>query len=181
MLVPLKIGDRPDAGSCGLEEPAAMGLLRACHVRIRSHLQLAERVLDPSGSLEARKDAGRQLARYFGIALPLHAQDEDHSLVERARGLGRPEVTVALEEMETEHVEVERQLALLVPAWRALESSGQLPVPVTAAAHTARFAELMHRHLAQEEATIFPALLDGLSGETWAEIHQEMKDRRRPV
>ena len=178
MLVPLKIGDSPK--SCAIEEPSAMGLLRACHVRIRSHLQLAERVLDPSGSLEARKDAGQQLARYFGIALPLHAQDEDVSLAHRVRALQMPQVTAALETMEAEHVEVERQLAALVPAWQTLAETGTLEDVAKNAEATRAYAALMHGHLAAEETVIFPAMLERFTQETWAEIHQEMKDRRQP-
>ena len=178
MLVPLKIGDAP-RNSCAVEEPPAMNLLRACHVRIRSHLQLAERVLDPAGSIEARKDAGLQLARYFGIALPLHAEDEDVSLAQRVRDLAQPQVTAALETMEAEHVDVERHLGVLVPAWRALSETGVLPEPSRTAEQTRAFASLMALHLGQEEARIFPAMLAGFTGETWAEIHQEMKERRQ--
>ncbi len=179
MLVPLNVGETQK--TCAIEEPPAMGLLRACHVRIRSHLQLAERVLDPSGTLEARKDAGAQLARYFGIALPLHAQDEDLSLAPRVRALNLPEVTAALSTMEAEHVEVERQLAGLVPAWRTLSETGALADVDGTAAQTRAYAALMHGHLALEEASLFPAMRERFTQETWAEIHQEMKDRRQPV
>jgi len=79
----------------------------ACHGRIRHHLALAHRILEtsPSGtSAHHVADAASDVARYFTIALPLHAADEDLSMRPRLEAAPVPrDVRRLLRRMTAEH------------------------------------------------------------------------------
>jgi hypothetical protein len=100
----------------------ALDLLLACHGRIRSFTSLAVTLAGGRGLADAEvAEAAGAVARYFGVALPLHVADEDESLMPRllaapaARALDEP-----LRTMEREHVEIEAHLAAFVPVWEEL-------------------------------------------------------------
>ena len=65
-----------------LGKPAAPGdavdLLLECHQRIRAFLDLADRLGPPGPDpAQAVADAAARVHRYFTLALPLHARDEE--------------------------------------------------------------------------------------------------------
>ena len=66
----------------------AVGLLLECHERIRSFLALARRIAEVGPSEPGSvPEAAARVRRYFTEALPLHAQDEEASILPRLRGL----------------------------------------------------------------------------------------------
>jgi iron-sulfur cluster repair protein YtfE (RIC family) len=158
----------------------AVDLLLECHERIRSFLAIARRIAE-AGTSEpgAVVEAAARVRRYFTEALPLHAQDEEASILPRLRGLDA-RVDAELEAMQREHREHERPLGELVGACeriaRAPESIPDVaPVVGTAAAELERhFAA----HLGREEGVIFPAIRRLLDEQTDAAILREIRGRR---
>jgi iron-sulfur cluster repair protein YtfE (RIC family) len=168
-----KIGKPPAAGD-------AVELLVECHERIRSFLALARRVADPQGAdrEEVRQAAGR-VSRYFTLALPLHAEDEEQSILPRLRGRD-PALDAELEAMRREHAEHLRPLGELVRACDALalapERQPELAGTIGTAAEelTRHFAE----HLRREEEVIFPAIRRYVDPGADAEVVREIRARR---
>jgi iron-sulfur cluster repair protein YtfE (RIC family) len=165
-------------------KPAAAGdavdLLRECHERIRSFLALARRIGEVGPySRDSVADAAARVRRYFAEALPLHAQDEEESILPRLRGLDAT-VDAELEAMVREHREHDRPMGELVAACeriaRAPERLHELASVVgSAAAELERhFAE----HLGREESVIFPAMRRLLDRSADADIVREMRGRR---
>lgn len=168
----------------GLGKPAAPGdavdLLLECHGRIRSFLGLARRVGEDQGAAGgAVADAAFRVSRYFTLALPLHALDEEQSLAPRLRGR-EPAIDAELETMVREHREHERPLDALVAACAELSRDpgrrGELASTVT------RSVEELERHfaahLAREEAVIFPAARRLLDRAADADVVKEIRLRR---
>jgi iron-sulfur cluster repair protein YtfE (RIC family) len=159
----------------------AVGLLLECHERIRAFLGLARRLGEPHVADEAAvADAAERVHRYFTEALPLHARDEEESIVPRLRGLDA-RVDAELERMVQEHREHEPPLRALVGACAELRREpGRLaalrPVVARAAAELARHFE---HHLAREETVVFPAMRRLLPAATDGAIVGEIRARRR--
>ena len=160
----------------------AIDLLVDCHGRIRHFTELAERLLDAKDAPdELLADAARQLARYFGVALPLHVADEDVSIAHRLRPFGKPaDVEQALLEMTHQHERMDGHLDVLVPAWQriAADVSALARERGVIAPRTRALAVLMAPHLAMEEATIFPWIRRTIDPETLATITAELRARR---
>lgn len=167
------------------ETPArgdAVELLVDCHARIRHFVALARRIAergpdDPS----AVPDAARAVVRYFTLALPLHARDEEDSIVPRLRGR-EAALDTALDVMTGEHVEHEVPLAGLVAACRALaDDPGRIAELAPEVGREAAWLERhFEAHLANEEAVIFPALRRLLDPAGDAALVAEIRGRREP-
>ena len=162
----------------------AIGMLLACHQRIRSFSALAVRLAEASGApRESRAEAAASVHRYFRVALPLHVADEELSL--RPRLLATPardQVAAHLALMSAQHDEVERQLAGLTPSWSALASSPERSELLRTTAPLARdFERLMHDHLALEEQHIFPAARRYLTLGSMQALLEEIRGRRAPA
>ena len=158
----------------------AVGLLLECHERIRSFLALARRIAEVGPSEPGSvPEAAARVRRYFTEALPLHAQDEEESILPRLRGLD-PVVDAELEAMAREHREHERPLRALLGACeqlgRAPESLPGLAPSVEAA--TAELERHFAEHLGREEAVIFPAVRRLLDRSADAAIVGEIRARR---
>ena len=158
----------------------SVGLLLECHDRIRSFLALARRIAEAGpGAREGVADAAARVSRYFREALPLHARDEEESILPRLRGR-EPAVDEALAEMAREHAAHGPPLAALVAGCDALAADpGRLDAVAPALARAAaeldaHFAE----HLRREEGVIFPALRRLLAAEDDAAIVRELRARR---
>jgi iron-sulfur cluster repair protein YtfE (RIC family) len=170
-----RIGETPARGD-------AVELLVDCHARIRHFVGLAGRIAgrgveDPS----AVPEAARAVVRYFTEALPLHARDEEESIVPRLRGR-EPALDAALEVMQREHVEHEASLGRLVAACRVLaEAPGRIAELAPAVGREAAFlARHFEAHLANEEQVIFPAMRRLLDPAADAAIVAELRARRAP-
>lgn len=158
----------------------AVDLFLECHERIRAFLDLARRMAEPPVADDAAvADAATRVHRYFAQALPLHAEDEERSLLPRLRGLD-PAVDAALAAMAREHAEHERPIAALLAASQALAAEPRRH-PELAPSIGAATRELeLHfgRHLRREEEVIFPAARRLLDGAERTAIVREMRARR---
>src|ERR1051326_5002660 len=84
-----------------LDEPSdIVDLLKECHERIRTFINLAGRLAkaEEISDTDVRDGAGR-VARYFSEALPLHVADEEQSILPRLQGKSA-ELDAALSEMQ---------------------------------------------------------------------------------
>lgn len=168
----------------GLGKPAAPGdaveLLLECHGRIRAFLALAHRLAEARGETpEALADAARRVHRYFTLALPLHARDEEESLVPRLRGR-EPALEAALDAMVREHAEHQAPLGVLVGACAevARDPDRQVHLAGTLVQATGELVRHFEPHLAAEEGVVFPAVRRLLDGAADAAIVKELRLRR---
>lgn len=170
------LGKRPAVGD-------AVDLLLECHDRIRSFLALARRV---AGAGPAERDqvpeAAARVHRYFTQALPLHARDEEDSILPRLRGRD-PAVDRELEAMAREHAEHEAPLARLVQACEEVaRDPGRHAALAADLGGAARELEAhFAAHLRREEEVIFPAMRRLLDRAEDAEIVRELRARRGVV
>ena len=181
MLVNLRIGTPPP--STAQNQPEAVRLLAECHTRIRTNLTTAQRLAGPDGLKappEQRVEAARGLVRYFGTAMPLHALDEDLSLVPRLQGRGTADDDARLKQLSSQHHQSDELLARLLLLWKAIvDQGGQNLAPVEALAQdTMAFATLMTGHLEMEEGFIFPLAAKLLSAEELDAVASESRGRR---
>lgn len=158
----------------------AVDLFLECHERIRAFLGLARQTAEAAVADEASlAEAALRVHRYFTQALPLHAEDEERSLLPRLRGLD-PSVDAELAAMAREHAEHGPPLAALLAASQALAAEPRRRpelAPIIAAA--TRELELhFERHLQREEEVIFPAARRLLDGAAHAAIVAEIRARR---
>ncbi|MEO8798889.1 MAG: hemerythrin domain-containing protein [Polyangiaceae bacterium] len=163
-----------------VRDESVCGLLRACHTRIRFFLDTAIAVQSSSASDAAIVDACNDVERYFGLAFPLHLQDEEESILPRILGRS-PRLDEALRRMTSDHVAHAAPLAALLElAVKVRESANdQVKRDGLASAASALRVEL-ERHLREEEAIIFPGIELSLSNDVQAQIVEEMRARRRP-
>lgn len=155
-------------------------LLLDCHERIRSMTGLARRLAEAQGLPEAEiVDAADRVRRYFGIALALHARDEDESLVPRLRGKD-PRLDAALAEMSREHGEHDEPVARLLAACDVVaDEPARLAEVAPALGAAARELERhFEGHLEREEKVIFPAIREHLSRDDLARMVEELRARR---
>src|SRR5512144_1450188 len=89
----------------GTPRPAEgiVDLLLDCHARIRSFSELAVRLGEAAAPSRAEVvDAAARVRKYFVEALPLHARDEEDSVLPRLAGRD-PAVDAALVAMHRDH------------------------------------------------------------------------------
>jgi len=150
-------------------------LLFACHGRIRSFLALAAKAMEgPCDRL--RVDAAREAGRFFALALPLHAEDEDRSVAPRLRALGDRELDAELDSMTSEHEPIEELARTVAAACASLVETQR--APSAALESIARLSALLEGHLEREERIVFPAL-HRLSAGARREIAAEARERRK--
>lgn len=170
-----------------LGRPAAPGdavdLLLECHVRIRAFLGMARRLAEGAAAPpEELAATAERVHRYFAQALPLHALDEEESILPRLRGLD-PEVDRELDEMVHEHAGHGPPLEALLAACAALAREPARHAALAAALGdaTAELERHFAAHLAREEAVIFPAVRRLLDPAADAAIVRELRARRGVV
>ncbi len=158
----------------------AVGLLLECHERIRAFLSLGRQIAEVrEASAAALEEAALRVLRYFSEALPLHARDEEESILPRLHGHD-PAVDAALDAMVREHAEHEPPLRRLLDACRELVRD---PLRHAALRHAVADAvEELERHFAEhlrrEEEVVFPAMRRYLDAAANAAIVAEIRGRR---
>lgn len=157
-------------------------LLLECHARIRSFSELAVRLGEAASPSPAEvADAAARVHRYFAEALPLHARDEEESLLPRLAGRD-PGVDAALVTMHADHVGhgavLDPVLALCAELAAAPERHAELAPALARAARL--LGAHFEAHLASEEATVFPAIARLLPDEERRRIVAELRARRAP-
>ncbi|MBI2897170.1 MAG: hemerythrin domain-containing protein [Deltaproteobacteria bacterium] len=164
------------------EPDDAVGLMLACHTRIRSFGSLAARIaLDTSPSDEEVAEAAAALHRYFSVALPLHVADEDLSLRPRLERFGAPaEVREALSRMSMQHLDIDQVLAEALPLWLALSrgeaSRAQRSKDLVSLGRS--LGEHFDGHLDLEERVIFPVVRTLLPADEEEALAGEIRRRR---
>ena len=156
-------------------------LLLECHERIRTFTALAARLARSPGLPSAEvADAAARVRRYFAEALPLHARDEEESLLPRLRGRD-PEVDRELGEMRREHETHGPVLDPVVELCGALAAEPSRHAALAPALAAAADALALHfdAHLGREERVIFPAIARHLSAAERAQAIAELRARRR--
>lgn len=161
------------------EDPTdPVGLLLDCHQRIRHFLGMAQR-LASAREVEAQavQLGAESVARYFEKALPLHSADEDESVLPRLEQEG---IECESERMRAEHAEIHALLDVLLPLWKLLiDRPGKLEsLRPQLREPTQALAALFERHLAHEEAELFPRVRQSLDESIRRTIFREMRARR---
>jgi iron-sulfur cluster repair protein YtfE (RIC family) len=155
-------------------ETRPLELLEACHAQIRKTCRGLRALAAPENLGDPRIPATAEAcARYLRLGLPLHGQDEDLSLAPRLRA--QPDVPLAaleaLDTMDDEHGAIDEELARLLPGLGAL-ARGE-----ARALRPEALIDLLDRHLALEEARVFP-LVPTLPEHDQAAIVREIRLRR---
>ncbi len=176
MLANIGRGDAPVA-------PDAVQLLLDCHARIRSFLDLAGRLAAarhlPPEEIAA---AAARVHRYFAQALPLHALDEEQSLLPRIRWRDAS-VDRELQVMCAEHADHTGPLGRLTGLCSALAAEpGRFSELAPALGRAGSLlASLFAVHLEREERVIFPVARRTLTAAEDARLVAEMRARRAPA
>ncbi len=155
-------------------------LLLDCHARIRSFSDLAVRIAETRGASPAEiADAAASVRRYFLEALPLHARDEEDSVLPRLAGRD-PVVDAALVAMHRDHVGhaevLEPVLAMCADLVAAPDRHPEVAPALAEAGR--RMRAHFEAHLASEEATIFPALAREVAADEQRRMAEELRRRR---
>jgi iron-sulfur cluster repair protein YtfE (RIC family) len=161
----------------------AVDLLLECHQRIRSFLALSRRIAEAHDASSSEiAEAATRVRRYFTEALPLHARDEEDSVLPRLRGRDAA-VDAALEAMAREHLEHERPLGVLVAGCQALsgDAGRRAELVPSISAATTELERHFAGHLQVEETVIFPAVRRLLDPAADREIVREIRARRGVV
>lgn len=173
----LTIGSKRPAG-----DQDVVDLLLECHERIRSFCEVAVRIAEaPRPSAAEIADAAERVRRYFVEALPLHARDEEESILPRLAGRD-PGLNQALVDMHREHGEheplLERVVALAGELARAPDRHAALARELGRVASELRAQ--FDVHLAAEERVIFPAIRALVSEADRRVMLEELRARRAP-
>ena len=158
----------------------AADLLLECHARIRAFLATARRIAEakdaPPGEVA---EAARAVHRYFTLALPLHVEDEERSVLPRLRGRSA-EVDGALATMAAEHQEHQGPLADLVATCATLSATPARHGELSTALLTtvACLEQKLKAHLGAEEVVVIPGMRRWLSPQEDAAIVAEVRSRR---
>jgi iron-sulfur cluster repair protein YtfE (RIC family) len=163
--------------------PAAAGaveLLLECHQRIRQFTSLALRLAQAHDLPRAEvAESAAAVRRYFAEALPLHAADEEESMLPRLRGRD-PALDGALSVMRREHaghgMRVEPVVALCAELAASPERHAELAPRLREAAD--QLERHFAPHLALEEDLLFPALKRALDPASEARMVAEIRARR---
>ncbi len=171
----MRIGTKPRGEASGF-----LDLLRDCHQRIRAFADLAKRLAEVDSPLDTEiVDAAHGVRRYFAEALPLHVEDEEHTLLPRLRGRS-DEIDAALDRMSEEHLSHDRDVCALLALCAELEASpsrlGEVRAPLRSL--SGRLREELERHLLGEEELLFPAVERWITVEEQQEMIAELRQRR---
>ena len=157
-----------------------VSLLVECHGRVRTFASLFAALAHTPRAPESEvRDAAARILRYFGQALPLHARDEEESVLPRLQGKDAA-LDQALATMEAQHHEHEALLAQVRELCAALEAApGKLAQFLPSLGLLApQLADHFNRHLALEESTVFPAIARLVPEAERAAMVTEVRARR---
>lgn len=165
----------------GAKKPAddVAGALLDCHGRIRHFTALAGRLAAADGvPPDELADAAARVLRYFELALPLHATDEDCTVRPRLLA-ARPDLADVLANMTAEHGPIDEAIAAGAPVWRAVaeDPSRAAGLAATLGDIATGLDRLFAAHLAVEERLVFPAVA-ALPLDVQVTMRAEMRARR---
>ncbi|MDP1825913.1 MAG: hemerythrin domain-containing protein [Archangium sp.] len=171
----------PDGVARGDPPETLLGLLLACHTRIRRFARLALTVgARPELPAAEVKDAASQCLRYFTEALPLHVRDEEDSLWPRLAGHSAA-LDATMAQMRAQHFAHRVRLDALTSALEAVRQRPNEPgLHKELAAAASTLETDFEDHLALEEAELFPFFDEALDAEAQEAIVRELRARRSP-
>lgn len=162
----------------------AIDLMLRCHERIRRYSALAARLLVAEAPHVEVAEAARQVHRYFTVALPLHAADEERLLLPllRTRALTAAEAEAA-GALAAEHEVLDRLVEALAPGWLRIAEDPERRGTLAAALgeDTGRLSGLMAVHLSREEQHLFPAARRLLAADELDGLMAGIRERREHV
>jgi hemerythrin-like domain-containing protein len=179
--------DIQEPGRTTGEEIDALALLSACHRRIRLFTEVARRLSEETDlAPEAVAGAAADLHRYFSVALPAHAADEEEwvhpVLAELDLPAGaRADLDGHLAAAEAEHARHRDLLDRLLPLWARLSEEPEAldalrdRLADAAVALETSFSD----HLEREELHIHPLLRTHLDPGADEALVERMRNRRR--
>ena len=179
--MPIQLGQRPDHG---FNNP--LGLLSDCHRRIERFLDVLILVVEQSSDgrlTPPQRQALEGALRYFKAAAPKHTRDEEASLFPRLRAADQPDVRDALaklDQLEADHDRADAAHARVDAIGTTWLAEGTLPAPSREELSRllGDLRELYRRHIAVEDAELFPLAARVLDGAQLASVGREMADRR---
>lgn len=154
MASPLNLHAAPAAG---VDQP--FELLAACHDRVRRSLDLLRRLVDhveEHGPDEQAANAAHDVLRYFGIAAPLHHEDEERHVMPLLMASEQAELVEAAEQMAADHRTFRAVWAELSSGLQALSEQKAVDL-LTLRRQAEGFIALHASHLALEDKVAFPA------------------------
>jgi hemerythrin-like domain-containing protein len=152
--------------------PEILELLMACHSRIRRFTGGLVALCSTPAEDERVVPTAEACLRYFREALPLHAQDEEESLLPRVLALPDPPIQ-ALQAMREQHEGIEALLPRVCGELEAIAGGRALSEPEL----LERFSGLLLRHIEAEERAIFVRVGE-LSAEDQQAMVGELRARR---
>jgi hemerythrin-like domain-containing protein len=165
--------------TAGFDEPFEM--LAACHDRVRSSLELMQRLvqhLRDEGVDDQARAAARDVLRYFNVAAPAHHEDEERHVFPLLRESGDPALIEAAGKLHEDHAAMAAVWARLAPRLDAV-ADGRFDGDADAlAAAASEFASLCEGHLALEDNTVFDVAQAAVPPEKQRAIGDEMAARR---
>ncbi|WP_374561935.1 hemerythrin domain-containing protein [Ideonella sp.] len=177
---PARDGTLHTAPAAGLDEP--FELLAACHERVKRSLALLLKLVahaEQHGADAQAAQAARDVLRYFGLAAPLHHEDEEKHLLPLLYASERAELVEAAEQMAADHRTFRALWAALADGLQTL-ADGQLPDLPRLRREAESFSALHDSHLALEDKLVFPATA-ALAGPAQRQAMSEDMAARRGV
>ncbi|XXF79899.1 hemerythrin domain-containing protein [Myxococcaceae bacterium GXIMD 01537] len=160
----------------------ALHHMLACHERMRHFGALARHLGEAEdASPEEHARAASQLLRFFSLGLPLHVDDEDHSLMPLLLEGGAPRPIVKrLWELDRQHYALDTLVDALLPLWSELREDPSRHAQLSSLLREGgrRLAALSVEHLALEEEHLYPVARERLSGEDLRTLASDMRRRR---
>jgi pyridoxamine 5'-phosphate oxidase len=154
-----------------------IGMLVACHVRMRRQLATLERLerhVPEHGADEEARAAAAAILKYFDHAGQNHHADEDCSVLPRVLERA-PDLAGVIAGIGTDHAVLEGHWGILRPLLRAIAEGREEGLPPEL---VRTVCEGYVAHLDHEEAHLFPAALKCLDADALARIGREFAARR---
>jgi len=155
-----------------------LGLLLACHQRMREHCELLQRCaqrLSDKGLDDDAKKAAAQVHHYFSTAALFHHRDEEDDLFPL---LIRSSIKMAdvINQLKQQHAEIQTLWKELAPL---LARPASIDNPAVFSELSDKFAGLYQKHLAYEEQEFLNVAVHMISQEQLDRIGHSMKKRRQ--
>ena len=158
-----------------------LGLLAACHGRMRSFCDLLERLPAwiAQHGIDTEAVAGAQrVLRYFDVAAPLHHADEEQDLFPLLAA--QPDAATLIERLLAEHAHLERNWDRLAAELRPLVAADATAGPGLQAAIDA-FCSAYRAHIALEDTQLLPLAHARLQAGQLRAMGRHMAQRRQPA
>jgi hemerythrin-like domain-containing protein len=174
----IQIGAKPDSG---FDDP--IGMLKDCHRRIESFLQVLCLVADRARGRRLTDEeavAVKSALSYFQTGGKRHTADEEESLFPRLRGQLQGNEPEELYRLEDDHVRADELHSEVEELFQIWMESGLLSGDneKTLAQSVAELEEIYKAHIKVEEEVVFPQASRQLDQKAVAEMGHEFRARR---